>query len=325
MSNTPVIDTPRDSVCLELQAEVSSRVKRFYEGYAAFLKISQQPRQSFYWYYPLLFSGAFPRVTQEQLVTLAVVGIHYADHIGQIDSFVDDPDVKNADRIVLSVLLITESLNRLHSLFPHDSPFWTYLAVYQHDFFEAVISEKQTHFGRVKPLTAGQFFDLAKNKAGISKLVTTGLAILDGSSGPVEALSRSQDQFNAACQIYDDIVDLRDDLANRQYTYLLSAGITGAGVRESDLLSSDPRAVDELFRYIYYSGLIEDTLEMASRWCADALESVRELPVPRWNSVVWALRARLDKLAGDLGSIRETVMQRSEVTAALAGSKGPGR
>jgi len=321
--STPMVDIPIDSVCIEFQNSVSSRVKKFYDGYAAFLKISQRPRQSFYWYYPLLFSGAFPRVTQEELFILAVAGIHYADHIGQLDSFVDDPDVKNADRIILSVLLNTESLNHLHSLFPHDSSFWTYLAGYQRDFFQAVLSEKQTHFGRVKPLTEGQFFDLAKNKAGLSKLVTTGLAIMDGLPGPVETLSRSQDQFNAACQMYDDIVDLRDDLAGRQYTYLLSAGITGAGLPESDLLSFNPHAVDELFRYIYYSGLIEDSLKMASGWCTDALETVRELPVLRWNSVVSALRTRLENLASDLGSIRETMIRRSEAAAVLVASKVP--
>lgn len=318
--STPLIDTPSDSVCLDFQENVSRRVRSFYEGHAAFLKVSRRPRQSFYWYYPLLFSGAFPKVTQQQLVSLGVAGIHYADHIGQLDSFIDDPDAKHANRIILCVLLNTESHNCLYSLFPHDSAFWTYLAGYQRDFFESVISEKESHFGRVNPLTAARFFDLARRKAGLSKLVTTGLAILDGSPGPVEALSRSQDQFNAACQMYDDVVDLREDLVGRRYTYLLTAGITGAGLAEPDLLSSNSQAEDALLRRIYYSGLLERSLEMASGWCADALESVRGLPVPRWNALVSALQARLDNLARDLSSIRLTVSRNSEGTAPLAGS-----
>jgi hypothetical protein len=205
----------------------------------------------------------------------------------------------------MSALLHEEALVQLGTLFPPDSPFWSELSRYHREFAAAMLREQTEHKDRLSAFNEAEVFQIAKGKAALSKLTTAALALLANRPETIANLSDSQDCFNAARQIYDDVKDWKEDYLNRRYSSLLTAALlelSGSGAKNPQGTID----VDALSKQLHYGGHIDTALAQAALWCDEAAKHVTGYHVAGWTRLIQSLRAQVVRLRGDLATIRES-------------------
>lgn len=178
---------------------------------------------NYYHYYPYLFSEAFPGIGDSALRTLAIAGVLYLDHVCFLDDLVDDGTKGGIHRPFMSSLLHERSLVLLQPLFPPESLFWNLLSGFHREFATAMLCELRKHRGVCSPYSREEWMAIAKGKSALSKGTSAAMSLLSGRGDHLSAISESQDCFNIAMQLYDDVRDWRDDLSRGVYTLMLSS------------------------------------------------------------------------------------------------------
>ena len=297
-------DGEPNAVYADLVRDVEQQVAAFLGSVHSLLGIETEEEPNYYHSYPFLFREEFPSVDDTAITTLAVAGVFYLNHLCLVDDVVDSPDAPQIYKLFLSPLLHEEALKRLGTLFAGDSPFWTELSSYHREFAAAMLQEQARHTGKVTAFRDGEAFSIAKGKSALSKMTTTALALLAGRPETIRTLSASQDCFNAARQMYDDVKDWRADYLDRRYSSLLTAALVELGGGDSGLHAVSAQ--------LHYGGHIDKSLTQAAAWCDEALESVSDLRVPGWVRLVHSLQAQVVRLRDDLARIREASEKRME-------------
>lgn len=300
------IETSSDSLSehSELVQGVAARVAAFYGELQTVLDITTTDEPNYYHAYPFLFRGEFPTVRDADASTLAVAGVLYLNHLCLLDDVVDTQGAREPYKLFMSALLHEEALVQLGTLFAAGSPFWAELSGYHREFAAAMLREQTEHTGRLSAFTEAEVFQIAKGKAALSKLTTAALALLANRPETIANLSASQDYFNAARQMYDDVKDWKQDYLNRRYSALLTAALLELSGGDS----KDPQGsidVEALSTRLHYGGHIDHALAQAVQWCDEAARQVAGYKVAGWNRLIQSLRAQLVRLRGDLAAIRE--------------------
>ncbi len=295
----------------EVRREVSSFYQTQLQALTRTFDDGAHARSNYYDYYPFLFRKDFPTVSDAQLKVIAVSGVLYLNHLLLVDNIVDTDALEAYHYPLLSSLLHEQAILRLTPLFRPDSCFWDCLSTYHRDFASATLAEKRIHFRRICSYTKEEFFRIASGKAGVSKAACAALAILSNSPERLDWLSRTQDLFNAALQMYDDVKDWKDDYARGNYSYLITRALTAFRL-PPDVPASEMPDTDALGNHLYYSGHVEEALTFASAWCTEALEGLDRQKVAGWIQVVQKLRSQIELLRDDFGQIRVRMILRSK-------------
>lgn len=274
---------------------------------------SNQIRYSnYYYYYPFLFHSGFPCADAEALVMVAYSGILYLKHALNLDMMIDEPNLKRVERPFLSAQLHEEALRILMRYFPPDSVFWSELASYNREFTASMLEEHKSHYKNVSRYADGEYFRLIKGKSALSRGTTAAVALLGGAPERLPVLNASQDFFNAALTVYDDIKDWRDDFCKGRYSYMITRAILEAGIDRTDAIANSPGVAESVGRHLYYSGLLEEAAGSALDWCAKAIECVDGFGVPDWVRLVRMLSGQIETLKRDLAQIRVQTILRSQ-------------
>jgi len=286
----------------ELVEGVAARVTAFYGELQSVLKIHTTEAPNYYHAYPFLFRDEFPSVSDAEASTLAVAGVLYLNHLCLLDDVVDTEGAPEPYKLFMSALLHEEALVELGTLFAAASPFWVDLRGYHREFAAAMLREQTAHTGRLAAFTEAEVFEIAKGKAALSKMTTAALALLANRPETIAKLSVSQDCFNAARQMYDDVKDWREDYASRRYSALLTAALLELGGEKNPQDSID---VETLSTKLHYGGHIDRALAQAAQWCDEAAMHAAGYKVAGWTRLIESLRAQVVRLRGDLAAIRE--------------------
>lgn len=293
------------------QAEnAAMEVQNVYKKFSRYINTSVPSGINHYHCYPYLFSAAFPSVSEENLHWIAVAGVLYLDHLCILDRMVDAPSSIELQQPILGALLHEQSGSILRKIFTSDSKFWNELELLNIEHCAAVMREKRAHRFRVAAYQAGEFFSLAIGKSGVSKATHVALAYIADTFDSVDALSRSQDNFNAAFQAYDDVKDWKEDLHSGNYSDLLTRVLIDMGISANETIDCKSVSV-ELSHHLYYSGVIENVLEQAMEYCKSAQSAVDGLPVLAWIKLNKAFSTQIEKLHDDLQRTRLQTILRS--------------
>ena len=295
-----------ESIALEVRVELCA----VYATAIPSFRFEPSKKTNFYYYYPFLFWEAFPGVTCQDAKTIAISGRLYLDHICTLDAFIDDFNPRNGHLPLLSALLHERALILIASLFPSSSEFWQHLWRFHQEFAGAVLVEKRSHFGRVQAYEDNEFFRLAKGKSALSKAAIAALAVLNGTPEKMSDLCASQDYFNAALQMFDDIKDWKIDFKKQRFSYLITRGVIEAGL--TDVADGSSAVIDRLGRHLYYSGTMEAAIDLASEWSELAIAGARGHHVDAWVHLCQDLKSRIGHLKDDFGLIRARTVLRSD-------------
>ena len=286
-------------------------VSEAYKHICQRLDLSYHCRVNHYHCYPYFFRDAFPKIGDEQVITLSIAGVLYLDQLCMLDKLVDQPSGAERHLSLLATMVHEKAFAVLRQIFSSDNGFWEHLASLNLDHGRAVLDEKRYHQHRLNRFAKGDFYALATQKAGVSKATHIALAYLSGDFSPVESLSRSQDCFNAAFQAYDDVKDWKEDLKHGNYTNLLTTVLMDYHTSESSINASDS-SVNDLSHSIYYGGYAENILQEAMQYCSQAIDAVDNARLPQWVRFVQLFRDRIGSLHNDLKATRLQTLLRSQ-------------
>jgi hypothetical protein len=305
-SETNGIETSRDSLSehSELVRGVAARVTAFHGELQTVLQIHTTEDPNYYHAYPFLFRDEFPSVGDAEASTLAVAGVFYLNHLCLLDDVVDSQGVPQPYKLFMSALLHEEALVQLGTLFTAASPFWAELSQYHREFAAAMLREQKQHTDQLSAFTEAEVFQIAKGKAALSKMTTAALALLGNRPEMIASLSASQDCFNAARQMYDDVKDWKEDYQNRRYSSLLTAALLELSGGEA-INPQGSIDVEALSTRMHYGGHIDHALAQAAQWCDEAASHVANYKVAGWSRLIQSLRAQVVRLREDLATIRK--------------------
>jgi hypothetical protein len=201
-------------------------------------------------------------------------------------------------------LVHEEGLATLHALMKDYEAFWPWLARYHLEYVRAVLYEREVQNRRPPSYSRQERDAIAMGKAAIGKTTLAALALLDGATAPPGELIRSYDAFNVSYQLYDDLLDWRDNYTGGLYSYLVVQALECWRSQHSGDVSALPEP-DELGRLIYYGCLVEDILREAHEYAEQAIMHVQRLNCPAWVGAIRQLQGTYTRLADDLAQLKQ--------------------
>jgi squalene-hopene/tetraprenyl-beta-curcumene cyclase len=254
--------------------------------------------------FPHLFRPAFPGVDLETARSLSLAGCLLANSLFVYDALVDGtaPALLTPANLLRAQALQFEAYRLLHVLLPPASPFWEDLRKHLAEL--AAVTLVESRLRQEGPPWPQMDLALARRlaigKAGVAEAAIAALAALSGREGAVGPLTAALDEFAVATQMFDDLRDWKEDLAQRMPSLLLARAHDELA-REGRPLSAGDRA--RVAKCIYYGGHASSTIEIALGCLERASEYTASLgPLP-WQLVVADLRRSLQSLAADIERI----------------------
>jgi len=261
-----------------------------------------------HYYYPLVFYDDFKEVDIELHRLLSIYGRLYLIHILQTDRILDDRSEVQPVDLFKSFLLYEKATEYVRKVFLPDSKFWEYYEKYHMEYINAILLEKTVHYDKIMSYPLSDYEAISKGKSAMAKTITTGLAILNGSPELIPYIDNSQDNFYIGYQFYDDLRDWKEDLKNRQFSLLLTRVLKGLGyVGKSD--RENIPDLEEIGRYMYYSGLAEWALKEAEHYYNKSLSVLQDLSFLTWRKIILDYRKKCIDLKRDLALIKNRILK----------------
>ena len=270
-----------------------------------------------FYYYPFLFSAAFPDLSLEFLRSLASANRILLEALLTADNRIDIDRSMDPMDLFLMDAYFQKALEILVPFLPPESPFWKECENLCLDYGRAVLKEVLFHRYRLEPYSLEEFKAISIGKAGLIKTTVLALCTMSGCSALRDSMLASQEAFLAGFQAFDDLKDWREDYARQNYTYLLTAVLEEAGlVREIECGAwPDP---EEVGRRLYHSGRAEMQLLMSEDLFRRSLEFVEDLPLPLWKEMVRGFLKNSRAMREDLKEIRQRDLFRSSQASSMA-------
>jgi hypothetical protein len=217
-------------------------------------------QSSYFLFYPELFSPAFPGISQQQLDQLCIAGYLYYRSVLYIDKIVDAQAKEGAlvsKFFSLSLLCQEESVKILASIYPLDDPFWITWNQRKCEYLKAQEKDKEDFYN----WPVQSFYNLADYKSAFGKVAVDCLFLLQSKPEHQKAYDQillSHAHFSIGRQLYDDIIDIKEDFANGQANYALYKLRQACQANEIDFDSFDELYLE---KYLYVLGVSETILQ----------------------------------------------------------------
>lgn len=254
------------------KAVVRARGEAWRAGVDWFEGLPERDVPRIYDAYPLLFAPAFPLITLTQLAELVVAGRLLSDSILAFDAVVDEP--VDAGRRAMDVAKGQSQQLEAHcilaTLFPAESPFWISLRADYIAYLAALQAERQLV---VDASDEEALLEVARGKTAVARSCLTAMGLLGERPEVASELSIALTDFYLARQMWDDLVDWRNDLANGQRSVLLARAL-------QDLPSMEARDLHAVGVSIYFHGHADHVLAIAERALDRARSVVANIGVP---------------------------------------------
>ncbi|SDC64041.1 hypothetical protein SAMN02799630_01054 [Paenibacillus sp. UNCCL117] len=185
-----------------------------------------------------------------------------------MDDLIDSPNPECRQKLPLGHLFHYEFLSIFRELFPApDCPIWNCYRVYDAQWAEAMIREKDSVYMRDVPLTLA-------HKAAPVKLTGMGALLLANHADLREEMERQVDQILVLLQLVDDWSDWQEDLLEGSYNALVALA--------AESLGPDPSvpSPDIIRKLIYDRGLLDRYVQMAEKLLQDQPQSRQRLTLP---------------------------------------------
>lgn len=207
--------------------------------------------------------AAFPEIQEEQnrrLCSIMLSGIRAAV---ALDHVVDRNDLRFLPLAVRCSQLLERGLARL---LPEASPCWPEIAATWDRYFLALLRERSLDEGT--PPDLDRFLALASEKTAIIQVYAIAVSYLSGFHTRGADLAAIMLKVQGAAQLYDDLCDLVEDVANGQVTLVTQRVRAYCETREQQF-PSDPH---QLVSVMHQSGISAETLTDIIRVLESAVE-----------------------------------------------------
>ena len=245
------------SINIQQEIELTKKgVDRLQEHWPDIVALKADSQASIYDYYPYLFLKAFPLLSIADVRPFALAGRLFASSIVFYDKVMDR--TSTAHIATTSALRIQamqlEAYHLLHQLFPPEAIFWKQLRSYIVEYADACIQEQRFASGDLpwQEYTEAIALQIAVGKNGIARSTIAGLVELAQDHSLFKPLVEVINHFNIACQMWDDLLDWKEDLRCSIPSLLLSRVVSEWPVHcEQENLNHQ---LNHLARKFYYDG-----------------------------------------------------------------------
>lgn len=169
--------------------------------------------------YPYIFSKLF-KVEDIIIDKFALLSDLYVDHIVFIDQVCENRNL-NLDYIIEKYLLGNELVIELSSIFPKESIFWDKYRQLYNEYFQALMIEQKIKSGKYKYKNKEEYFKVCAGKSALSKMFVYAMALLSDNLKIYTEIDEMLEYLDIYVQILDDFKDIKQDLADRQFSYYL--------------------------------------------------------------------------------------------------------
>jgi squalene-hopene/tetraprenyl-beta-curcumene cyclase len=227
---------------------------------------------------------------------------------------------KVMDRNFPRILAVSQALNiqamqweayrSLYRLFPVESKFWERFKHYLIEHADACLQEHRFASGEYdwREYTEEVALRIARGKNGVARAAIAGLVEMANDDSLYEPLIESVNQFNIACQMWDDLCDWKEDLLTGIPSLLLVRALPERFVPSID--GELALRVEDFARKIYYEGHAHYVLKLA----IEALDKAGELasfkPNLDWRDVIDEKRRDCKALWDDFSRIVSNNVER---------------
>ncbi len=209
------------------------------------------------------FSAAFINTPQPDLDRLALSGYCYFRSLLAFDQVIDETQSQtHAEQLYVGTLLYEKAIKELAYLFEEDSHFWNDFNNLKQRYHIALKQEKalQNHHIINDTEALDLFESIASGKSVMCVTAIAALAHLNKNYEHIADLEQALLLFHIGLQILDDIYDFRNDIAQKQWSYVqykVHQWLKNQGIEAIDL------SAETLNKYLYLSGVAISLLEMA--------------------------------------------------------------
>lgn len=211
-------------------------------------------------WWPFSIAADFPRVSEEQVLTIALFTTCHILYTVYIDDIIDNPETARPE-VKMAIPFVLDRQFRLAStLFEPDSLFWEEIHRSTFTMSKAMLAENRRMLPR--PTTLEEYIDIARGRMAFSHLNSIGLAVLNGSASQRQVLHEFWDAYALAPIVYDDITDWWEDYRNQTYSYLHTQVLFSSPFREEVEAGILPD-IRELGIALFFSDVAEALYDVA--------------------------------------------------------------
>jgi squalene-hopene/tetraprenyl-beta-curcumene cyclase len=227
------------------------------------------------------YASLFTETKNSVIDSLNIAGYYYYKYLLATDAMVDSRDAQHSYlNLVFSNFYHESSIRVLSNLFDVHSCFWSFWQKRKQEYLNAFVTDKKF----LPSLPDTDFQDLADCKSSNGKSAIDALFAL-GYIGKTEyeILLQSHKLFSAGFQYYDDVLDLKQDLGNRQTNIALcELKIQLPEDEFKSCLSNPDRAVAKM----YLSGVAKKILRKSIASFEEAESIIKDVDCSLWKEAI---------------------------------------
>jgi hypothetical protein len=231
----------------------------------------------YYTYYPYLFNTVFKIEDKKVLNVLTIAGFLYYKAIILVDEIFDNQSPKESFfSYLISDICKEESIKLLSSLFPNEHQFWKSWNLRKFQYVKAFEIDQKSH-----DINSYEAFEkLADYKSAFGKVAIDALHHISKLNDVVlyTDLLNSHKFYYTAFQITDDVIDLQEDIKNKQFNiayFELKQGVAKEEIKE--------KTIKDLKNALYLNGTAVKLYGKALSYLEKAKKTIQPYDLPEWK------------------------------------------
>ena len=193
--------------------------------------------------------------------------------------------------MLASNFLYYKGIKEYQRVFPAHSRFWLFFEKYFAEYSRSTLWEKQEHWGKLKDYTETDLKYLGQKFSPV-KISGAGMCLLNNRKEWIPLLSELLEQYHIGYQLADDVSDWREDLRDRNYTYILTKMHKAA--------SATTLCEQEIYDHPLARPIVKEVLEKSTFHYLKAKDIARQLPCQQLCTILDTLIEKNEKTLIDL-------------------------
>ena len=238
----------------------------------------EEEKNIFYFCYASLFTDK----ESEWIDNINLAGFFYYKYLIATDELVDNNNSsKNTFRqLILTNFYHEESIRLLTIAFNHHPEFWNYFGLRKAEYLSAFQTDKKY----LNTLSEFEFELLADNKSANGKVAIDSLFVMGTiNQNDYQSLLLSHKLFSCGFQYYDDVLDLKQDILNKQTNIALCE--LKQKMSEEDFLNGLENP-DKMHKLMHIKGLASSLLKKSIASFEEAKNVITAIDCPFWKQVI---------------------------------------